>query len=164
MNGDTGLTNLAVVVYPSGIDSGTAGTNLTMQLLGQLEELVEGFLATYTITTGYHDGGTLEVVLGSLDMTVENLDYVGLVRDILAHLGIDNLTLGVALVESFLHHARAYGGHLRTVIGIDDGGHDVTTKGRTNLIQQIVVVLAALLVVIVTNLELGTVGCKTRCE
>ena len=31
MDGDTGLTNLTIVVYPTCINSGTAGTNLSMK-------------------------------------------------------------------------------------------------------------------------------------
>ena len=47
------------------------------------------------------------------------------------------------------------------MLWVDDGCHDVATEGWTNLIEQTVVVLAALLVVIFANLELGTVGCQT---
>ena len=39
--GDTGLTDLAVMVGETGIDSCTAGTYLSVKFLGQLEEHVE---------------------------------------------------------------------------------------------------------------------------
>ena len=37
------LPYLAVMVYPSGIDSGTARAYLSVEHLGELEELVESF-------------------------------------------------------------------------------------------------------------------------
>ena len=105
MHGDTRLTNLTVVVDPSGIYSGTRATYLAVKHLGQLEELVESFLRTYTISTGNNNGRTLEVVLGSFYVMVEHLNHVSLSRYILRHLGINNLALGIALVDSLLHHA-----------------------------------------------------------
>ena len=41
MHGDTRLTNLTVVVYPSCINGSTTATYLAMKHLGKLEELVE---------------------------------------------------------------------------------------------------------------------------
>ena len=59
MNSNTCLTNLTVVIYPTCIYGSTGSTYLTMEEMSQLEELVETFLASYTITTGYNDGRTL---------------------------------------------------------------------------------------------------------
>ena len=83
MNGDTCLTNLTIVVEPSCINSSTRATNLTMQNLSQLEQLVEALLRTYTISTSNNDRSTLEIVLSSLNMVVENLYYISLWRYIL---------------------------------------------------------------------------------
>ena len=91
-------------------------------------------------------------------MVVEDLHDISLGRDILAHLGINDFVLGLTFVYGFLHHARADGSHLRTVVGVDDGRHDVTTKSGTNLIEQVVVVILGLDVVKVTDFELGAVG------
>ena len=77
---DTGLANLAVVVNPSCINGGTASAYLAVKYLCQLEQLVETFLRTNSIATGNNDGCTLEIVLGSLNMVVENLHYVCLWR------------------------------------------------------------------------------------
>ena len=164
MNGNTRLTNLTVVIHPTSVNGSTRSTYLTMEQVSQLEELVKAFLATYTVTTGNNDRRTLQVVLGSLYVVVEYLHYEVLGRNILANLWINYFLLALTLVDVLLHHTRANGSHLWTVLWIDDGSHDVTTEGRTNLVEQTIIVLATLLVVIVTNLELGTVGCKTRCE
>ena len=75
MNGNTSLTNLTVVIYPTCIYCSTGSTNLTMEEMSQFEELVEAFLASYAITAGYDDGRTLQVVLGSLYVVVEYLYY-----------------------------------------------------------------------------------------
>ena len=104
MNGDTGLTNLTVVVYPTCINSCTGSTYLTMEEMSQLEELVEAFLASYTITAGYNDGRTLQVVLGSLYMVVEYLYDEVLGRYILAYLWVNNFFLALTLVDALLHY------------------------------------------------------------
>ena len=132
-----------------------------MKEMSQLEELVEAFLASYTITTGYNDGRTLQVVLGSLYVVVEYLYYEVLSRNILAYLWINHFLLALTLVDALLHHARADSSHLRTVLWVYDGSHDVTTEGWTNLIEQTIIVLAALLIVVITNLELSTVCSQT---
>ena len=162
MNGNTRLTNLTVVVDPTSIHSCTAATYLTMEYLGQLEQLLETFLRTNAITTSYHDGRTLQVVLGSLYMVVEHLHDVCLRAYILRYLRINHLLLAVTLVECLLHHATTNGSHLGAMVGVHDRCHDVTTKGRTNLIEQVVIVLATLVIVERTDLELCTVGSQTR--
>ena len=161
MNSNTCLTNLTVVIYPTCIYGSTGSTNLTMQEMSQLEELVETFLASYAITTSYNDGRTLQVVLGSLYVVVEYLHYEVFSRNILAYLWVNYFLLALTLVDALLHHARADCSHLWAMIRIDDSSHDVTTEGRTNLIEQTLIVLAALLVVVITDFKLCTVGGKT---
>ena len=164
MNSNTCLTNLTVVIYPTCIYCSTGSTYLAMEEMSQLEELVETFLASYTITAGYYDGRTLQVVLGSLYVVIEYLHYEVLSRNILAYLWIDNFLLALTLVDALLHHAGTYGSHLWTVLWIDDGSHDVTTESWTNLIEQTLIVLAALLVVVITDFKLCTVGSQTAGE
>ena len=48
------------------------------------------------------------------------------------------------------------------MVGVDDGSYDVTTEGRTNLIEQILVCLVVLLILERTNLQLCAVGSQTR--
>ena len=91
-------------------------------------------------------------------MAVEHLDDIVLCRHILGHLRIDHLALGLALIESLLHHARTHRGHLRAVLRIDDRGDDVATEGGTNLIEESIIVLSGLAVVEVADLQFGTVG------
>ena len=161
MNSNTSLTNLTVVIYPACIYCSTGSTYLAMEEMSQLEELVETFFASYAITAGYNDGRTLQVVLGSLNVVVEYLYYEVFSRNILAYLWINHFLLALTLVDALLHHAGTDSSHLRTVVWVYDSSHDVTTEGRTNLIEQTLVVLAALLVVVITNLKLCTVGSQT---
>ena len=132
-----------------------------MEEMSHLEELVETFLASYTITAGYNDGRTLQVVLGSLYVVVEYLHYEVFSRNILAYLRVNYFLLALTLVNALLHYAGTYGSHLRTVVWVYDGSHDVTTEGRTNLIEQTLVVRAALLVVVITNLQFCSGGSQT---
>src|SRR3712207_8785200 len=97
MNRNTGLANLTVMIYPTCVNSSTTGTNLSVQFLSQLEELVKSFLASNTITTGHYDSSTFQIVLRSLNMTVDNLHCISLSRYILIYLGINNFTLGLPL-------------------------------------------------------------------
>ena len=161
MNGNTSLTNLTVVIYPACIYGSTGSTYLAMEEMSQLEELVEAFLASYAITAGYDDGRTLQVVLGSLYVVVEYLYYEVLGRNILAYLWINHFLLALTLVDALLHYAGADSSHLWTVLWVDDGSHDVTTESWTNLIEQTLIVLAALLVVVITDFKLCTVGSQT---
>ena len=135
-----------------------------MEHLGELEEHVEALLRAHAVATTDHDGGTLEVVLGGLHMVVEHLDDKSLGADILAHLGIDHFLLAGTLVERFLHDAATHSGHLRTVVGVDDGGYEVAAESGTYLVEQILIGLAALFVLVGTNLQLRAVGGETAGE
>ena len=161
MNSNTSLTNLTIVIYPACIYCSTGSTNLAMEEMSQLEELVETFLASYAITAGYNDGRTLQIVLGSLYVVVEYLYNKVFSRNILAYLWINHFLLALTLVDALLHYAGTYSSHLRTVLWVYDSSHDVTTEGRTNLIEQTLIVLAALLIVVITDFKLCTVGGKT---
>ena len=158
MHGDTGLTDLPVVVYPSGVDGGAAGAYLSVEFLSEFKEHVKTFLRAHTVTTCHDDRSALEIVLGSLYVAVDDLHGVGGGRDIVFGIGIYYLALGFALIESLLHHAGAHGSHLRTMVGVDDGCHDVSAESRTDGVEHVSVVLAALFVVVVADLQLGAVS------
>ena len=161
---DARLADLPVVVNPSGVHGGAACSHLAVQLLGQLEQLVEALLAAHAIASGHNDGCAFQVVLGGLHVAVDHLHHISLCRHILANLGVNHLALGLAVILGLLHHSAAHGGHLRTVVGVDDGGHDVAAKRRAYLVEQVVIVLAGLLVVVVANLQLGAVGGESARE
>ena len=97
-------------------------------------------------------------------MTVDNLYDIVNLWYILRYIWIDNLALCLTLIDSLLHNARAYSSHLWTVVRIDDGCYDVTTKGRANLIEQVLITLTSFLIFVVTNLKLSTIGSKTTCQ
>ena len=163
-HGDAGLTNLTVVVGKAGIHGSTAGTYLAMQFLGQVEEELEILARAYAIASGHHDGCSLEVVLGTLHVALNDLHHIVGVGYILGHVVTNNLALMVSIEDFLLHHALTHGSHLRAVLGVDDGGHDVATKGGTNLVEQALVVLACFLVVVLTNLEGCAVGGETTMQ
>ena len=163
-NGDTSLTNLQVVVGKASIHSSTTGTNLGMKHLGEFIELVETFLRAHTITTSHDDAGTLQIVLGGLNVTVENLRNILCLRHKLCHILYDDLTLVVGVENLGLHHARTDCSHLGTVLGIDNRCNDVTTEGRTNLIEQVLVGLAQFLVLVRTDFQSRAVGSQTAVQ
>ena len=91
-------------------------------------------------------------------MAFDNLHHIVLGRHILRYIGINHLALRLTAIQSLLHHARAHRCHLWTMVGVNNRGHDITTKGRTNLIEQVSIVLTRFLFVVVTNLELRAIG------
>ena len=101
---------------------------------------------------------------GSLHMVVEDLHDERLGADILADLGIDHFLAAGALIDGFLHHTAADGSHLRTVVGVHNRSHDVTTEGGTNLIEQVLIDFVILLVLIRANLQLRAVGGEAAGE
>ena len=135
-----------------------------MEHLGELEEHVEALFAAHAIAAGDDDGGALEVVLGGLHMVVEHFHHESFLADVLAHLGIDDLFLASAFVDSLLHDAAAHGRHLGTVVGVDDGGHDVAAESGTDLVEQVLIGLAALLVLVGADFELRAVGGEAAGE
>ena len=72
---------------------------------------------------------------------------------------------GVILVEHLgFHHSGTHRGHLRAVIGVDDRGNDVSTKGRTDLIEEIFVTLLVLFVLIISDFQSGAIGSEPACK
>lgn len=107
-------------------------------------------------------GAPFQVVLGSLYVVVEHLYYAGNSHiHIFGNLGINHFLLAFTVVDGLLHHAGADGCHLGAMLGIHDRGHDVTTEGGTNLIEQVVKHLVVLLVLVGTDLQFGAVGCQS---
>lgn len=100
-DGDAGLTDLPVVVDPSCVDSGAACANLGVELLGELEELVEALFGADAVATGNDDGRTFEVVLGSLDVAVDDLDDVVGRGDVFGDIVAYDLTIIVLVATSF---------------------------------------------------------------
>ena len=68
-------------------------------------------------------------------MTVDDLYHIVHLRYILRYIRIDNLALCLALIESLLHDTRADGCHLRTVVRVDDGCHDVAANANPIRLQ-----------------------------
>ena len=161
MNSYTRLANLPVVVDPARIHSGTAGSHLSVEFLCQLEELVESFLTAHAVTSGDDDGSTFQVVLGCLYMPIDDLHYIVSCGHIFGCVGINHFSFGFTLVKGFLHDTRTHGSHLWAMVGIDNSGNDVAPESRTNLIEQIFIVLTGFLFVVVSYFQLCAVGCES---
>ena len=97
-------------------------------------------------------------------MTLDNLHGQVAVLDIA--LPVDELHLaGCRLCGVLLaHDTLADGSHLRTVVRVDDGGDDVAAEGGTNLVEQVLVLLAALGVAVVADDQLRTIGRQTAVQ
>ena len=156
-DGDACLTNLQVVVGKACIHGSTAGTHFCMKYFGEFIQLVKAFLRADAIASSHNDRSAFQVVLGCLDVTVEHLGDVLCLGNELRYIFHDDLALVVLVEYLCLHHAAANSRHLRSVLGIDDGSHDVSTEGGSYLIQQVLVRLTILLVLMRTNLKAGAV-------
>jgi len=97
-------------------------------------------------------------------MPFQHFHHKILRSNILADINVLHLTLMGFRKDLLLHHPFAHGSHLRTAVGIDNGGDDVSAKGRTNLIQQILVHGVGLLLLMVTDFQAGTVGGQTAVQ
>ena len=161
MDGQTRLSDLAVMVDPAGIDSCAGSSDLSVEFLGKLEQKIEIFPGTDSVATCNDDRGSLEVVLRNFDVPVENLHDIVFCRNIGAHVRIHGLSLVGRVGNLTFHHTFTDRSHLGTMFRIDDCRHDVAAESRTDLVEKIVVVGPGLLVVIVTDLQLGAVGGKS---
>ena len=159
-----GLTDLPVMVNEACIHSGTARADLSVQFFRELEELIKALFTAHSVTSGYYYRRTFEVMLGSLDVAVDNL-YDEVCRvSVLTCIGVNNLVLSLTVIQCLLHNAAADGCHLGSVVWVDDCRHDVTAKSGTYLVKKVVVMLACLLVVIVSDFKLSAVCGKSAGE
>ena len=97
-------------------------------------------------------------------MALDDAHHVVGLRHELGNVFINDFAIVVFCHLLGLHHAAAHGGHLRTVVGVDNRGHDVAAESGTDLVEQAFVVLARLLVVVVADFERGAVGGKAAGE
>ena len=160
----TCLTNLTVVFAETSIYSSTARAYFCMKFLSKFEQHVESFLTSHTVTTCNHNRSTFQIMFCFLNMTVDNLYYIICFGYIFRNVVTNNLTLIVSINNFFLHHSFTNSRHLRTVFRIDDSSYNVTTKSWTNLIQQIFISNPILLVFMITDFQLSTVGSQTTCQ
>ena len=97
-------------------------------------------------------------------MTVDDLDHIVSLGNIFGYIVVDDLALVVLVEDFFLHHAFADCSHLRTVLRIDDGGDDISSECRTDLVEKVFIDLSCLLVLMASDFQSRAVGCKTACQ
>ena len=157
-HGDTGLANLALMLGEAGIDCSARCAHLAAEHVGQFVEHLEVLLAAHAVATGHDDVGALDVHLALLNLTVDDFHHEAGRVDILVGVQVDDLALVVGVKNFLLHHTLTHGSHLGTALGVDDGGDDVAAEGGTDLVQQVLVLLALGCVGVVTDLQRGAVG------
>ena len=94
-------------------------------------------------------------------MSVDNINHIVFCRHIFCNVRINHFALGLTFIDGFLHYTRAHSCHLWAMIGIDNGGYNVTTESGTDLIKQVLIMLPGLLFIVISNLKLGTIGGKS---
>ena len=104
------------------------------------------------------------LIFALLDLAVDDLHRQ--IRILHHRTPVDRLHLaGARFGGVFLaHHALADGRHLRTVVGIDDRGDNVAAEGRTNLVEQVLIICLGLGIGVVADHELRTVGRQTAVQ
>ena len=135
-----------------------------MEFLCQFIQQIETFFATHTITSGYDNRRTFQVVLSLLNVTVYNLYHIISFRYIFGNISNDNLTIVISIENFLFHHTLTDSSHLWAVFRIHNSCNDVTTESRTDLIEQLVVVLTKFLIIMFTDFELCTVGSQTTLQ
>ena len=135
-----------------------------MDDMSQLVEHLETFSRAHSVTASHDDGSTLQVVLGSLYMAVEHLRDVFRLRHELGYILDDDFSLVVGVEHLGLHHTRADRRHLGTILWIDNRGNNVSAKRRADLIEQILVSLAVLLVLVIADFQGSAVGGQTAVQ
>ena len=156
------LTDLTVMIDETCVHSGAASTDFSVEFLGKFEQHVEVFLGAHAVTTGDHDRGALEVVLGLFHMAFEHLDHVFRFRHVLGHVVLDDFALVVRVHDFLLHHAFAHRRHLRAVFRVHDCRDDITAECRADLAKLVFVSLlhATDAHFEAVDFEFGTVGGK----
>ena len=152
-NGDTCLSDLAIMVCETCVNSCTAGTYFCVKFFSEVEQQVEVFFRTYTVTTGYDNRGTFQVVLGLFYVAFDHFHYVVCVSYIFFHIVTDHFSLISRREDFFLHHTFANGCHLRTVFRVHNRSNDVTAECRTDLVQQVLISLTFFFVFVVTDFK-----------
>ena len=97
-------------------------------------------------------------------MALKHLDHIVSLGYEFSHIFINYLTL--IIIGHFLgfHYARTHGSHLRTMFWIDNRCYDITAKGGTYLIEQVVIVGFILLIIEITNFKCRTICCQSTSE
>ena len=152
------------MVGKAGVHGGAAGAHLGAQHVGKLEHQIEVLLRTHAVTAGDDDARALDVDLALRNLAVEDPHrQIGVLHELLP---VDLLHLAGARHGGVLaaHDAFADGSHLGTVVGIDDRGDDVAAESGTDLVKQVLILLAGLGVLVVADHQLRAVGRKTAVE
>lgn len=158
------LSDLAIVVSPTCIDSSAACADFSAEHISQVMEHLEILLATHAITAAHDNGATLEVDLRLLDITIDDLNDIIEGRGIIISLEVNYNALVVGVVDFLLHDAFADSSHLRSALGVDDSSDDVTAESGANLEEEILIDFAGASVGMVADLELCAVGSQTAME
>ena len=122
------------MVTETGINGCTAGAHFGMKFFRQFEQHIETFLGTHSVTAGYYDRSTFQVVLGLFYVAVDDFYDIIRFRNILGDVMFYHFAFIIGVQDFLFHHAFANCRHLRTVFRVDDRRHDVTTESGADLV------------------------------
>ena len=124
-----------------------------MKFFSEVEQQVEVLFRAYTVSAGYDNRRTFQVVLCLFYVAFDYFHYIVRISYVLFHIVTDHFSLISRREDFFLHHTFANGCHLRAVFRVHNRSNDVTAKCRTDLIQQVLVSLTFFLVFVVTDFK-----------
>ena len=162
--GNTSLTNLTFMFAETSIHRSTRSTHFATKHRCQFIQHIEALCATHAVATSHHDRRTFDVQFRFLHVAFNHLNYEVLIAHIFSYVEATHFAFIISIQHLFFHHTLAHSRHLRTAIRVDDSSHDVTTKRRADLVQQVFVSLVVFLIFKLANFEHSTVGSQTTKE
>ena len=147
-HGLTGLSDLAVVRHDAGIHHGAGRRHLSTQYVSEPLQHLKALFAAHAAAAGYQHLGFCDIH-GSL-LFLDGLDQFDHKLALIEFRSkTDQFAFAIEIRGSLGHYAGAHGGHLRTVLGALDGGHQVAAECRTGHFE---------LMGFLVDGQLGTVG------
>ena len=148
----------------SGVDRSAGSSYLGSQCSRQVEQHVEVFFRSHTVTAGYDDGCAFDIGFGFFHLAIDDFYHKVGVGNVFFRIQFNNFSFVSGIVNFFFHHAFANRRHLRTAFGVNDSRYDVASESGTNLIQQIFVCLIVLFVLVGTYFQCGAVGRESAVQ
>ena len=161
-DGDARLADLTLMFAVAKVAGRTARADGAADRIGEREELLEVLLRADARAACDDDARALEVDGGVLADDLHDLDRdldAGEVRVVL-----HELARASGLGIERLHHTLADGRHLRPVARVDDRRDDVAAERGTDLLEDVLELLARLLIGEVVDLQVGAVGREAAAE
>ena len=156
---DTCLTDLVVMIDPSGIDCCTGGTDFTAESSCEVMDEFEVGFGTDTVTAGDDDLCAFEVDRFFLTDTFDDFDDRFLSGE--SDIDFNDLTFAGGIGSIHFHDTFADSDHLRIVPCIDDRSDDIAAESRTDLHEFVGINFFIEFIFKIIDLEIGAVCGET---